>query len=637
MRGARAWGAWTALALGGAATGCADATTASNGAQAGGIGGAGGATGAGGAGGGGGAQAGGAGAGGMAGCAVTGDCPPTGTACVVPTCVRGACGTAPAVAGTPCAEAGGNVCDGAGACKKKDGTPCADATGCLHGFCTDGVCCDAACAGTCESCNAPGSAGACTPFAAATDPEDECSAGVAICDGASGCSDGRHRWSRPAVADVQDDKAQRVVALGVDGIGNVVAFGDFEGKIELSAGNPLVASGAGTTDVWIAKLKGDGGATMWSKRAGNVSSQTAGDVAVSSLADVALTGFYVGPGAFNLGCGTLSQPAGSGQELYVARFDTNGTCQWSKRFGSSANEWGRAVALGPAGEVVVFGEFDGSVTFDGTSTFTTAGQRDLFVVALEATQGNHVWSKSFGDAAMQRAADVAVDPTGAVALAGGLAGSVSFGGAALTSGGGEDAFVVKLDSGGGHLWSRAYGDAAEQRAHAVALDGDGNVIVAGSFAGSITFKGTKHDAVGRDAFVMKLDANGAEVAFRQLGGAGDQDARAVAADAGGNVVVSGDFATEIDLGGGGVPSAGMLDAFVAKLSQDLATTLWSHRHGGTADESARALGVAPSGAVVTGGWFASASIDVGDAGEPHLLLAGGAAGDADLYVVSYEP
>jgi hypothetical protein len=55
------------------------------------------------------------------------------------------------------------------------GTTCAAGTQCASGFCADGVCCNNACEGTCESCNQGGpKSGTCSPIGANTDPEMEC-------------------------------------------------------------------------------------------------------------------------------------------------------------------------------------------------------------------------------------------------------------------------------------------------------------------------------------------------------------------------------------------------------------------------------------------------------------------------------
>jgi uncharacterized protein (TIGR03382 family) len=61
---------------------------------------------------------------------------------------------------------------------KSDGSPCQEQTECMSGFCADGVCCNAECAGLCEACTAALSGfaanGICAPIAAGTDPQNEC-------------------------------------------------------------------------------------------------------------------------------------------------------------------------------------------------------------------------------------------------------------------------------------------------------------------------------------------------------------------------------------------------------------------------------------------------------------------------------
>ncbi|MEM7609673.1 MAG: hypothetical protein AAF411_30370, partial [Myxococcota bacterium] len=74
-----------------------------------------------------------------------------------------------------------------------NGNPCSEATECASGQCRDGVCCDASCDGTCESClqvRTGAGNGVCAPITANTDPEDECSEDrceTGLCDGEGAC------------------------------------------------------------------------------------------------------------------------------------------------------------------------------------------------------------------------------------------------------------------------------------------------------------------------------------------------------------------------------------------------------------------------------------------------------------------
>ena len=67
-----------------------------------------------------------------------------------------------------------------------NGQVCAEDGACLSEICTEGVCCDAACDGPCQSCVLVGAVGTCTDVTAGTDPAQDCG-DCALCDGAGAC------------------------------------------------------------------------------------------------------------------------------------------------------------------------------------------------------------------------------------------------------------------------------------------------------------------------------------------------------------------------------------------------------------------------------------------------------------------
>jgi MYXO-CTERM domain-containing protein len=98
----------------------------------------------------------------------------------------------------------GKTCTGM-ACQggAPNGTACGTFDECESGFCVDGFCCGTSCGGTCEQCNASGSEGTCTPYAASTDPESECGGDApdscdGQCSGMASCSGGATTGCAPA-------------------------------------------------------------------------------------------------------------------------------------------------------------------------------------------------------------------------------------------------------------------------------------------------------------------------------------------------------------------------------------------------------------------------------------------------------
>jgi hypothetical protein len=305
--------------------------------------------------------------------------------------------------------------------------------------------------------------------------------------------DGAHVWSK-RFGDNVDQTAQ---AVAVDASGNVIVAGKFLGTVNFG-GNNLTS--AGNNDIFIAKLAAADGSHVWSMRFGGSADDEATGVAVNSLNSIALTG--TSQGNIDFGGGTIT--SAGGPDIFVVKLSSAGTHTWSKLFGDSGAQYGKAVAIDGTGDVIVTAEFAGSVDFGG-GTLTSAGATDIGIAKLAAADGAHVWSKRFGDASSQAPLAIDVNSSGVVVLAGRYAGTVNFGGSSLTSAGGEDVFIVKFTSGGVHHWSGRFGGASDQSAEAVTYDDSGNVIIGGRFAGTVDFGGGTLTSAGNlDAFVAKF-------------------------------------------------------------------------------------------------------------------------------------
>ncbi len=186
------------------------------------------------------------------------------------------------------------------------------------------------------------------------------------------------------------------------------------------------------------------------------------------------------------------------------------------------------------------------------------------------------------------------------------------GGAQPANGGGNDAFVARLSSDLGTLVQATYlGGSGYDQATALALDTSGNVFIAG-ISTSTNFPGTNGGAQPAnggglyDAFVARLSSNLTTlVQATYLGGSATDRANALALDAGGNVLVTG-FTGSIDFPGttGGAQPAGDLygDAFVARLSNNLATLIQATYLGGSFGDDAYALALGAGGKVFVAGF-----------------------------------
>ncbi len=360
---------------------------------------------------------------------------------------------------------------------------------------------------------------------------------------------------------------------------------------------------------------------LWSQRFGNTFKDGGYGVAVDAMGNVVVTGEF--RGTVDLGGGILVSAGGS--DIFVAKYAASGEHQWSQRFGSLSDDSGYGVAVDASGNVVVTGVFQCAVDFGGGNV-VSGGAYDIFVAKYDAS-GAHQWSQGFGSTVGDYGWRVAVDASGNVVVTGGFQSTVNFGGGNLVSGGAYDIFVAKFDASGAHQWSQRGGSTVEGIATDVAVDPSGNVVVTGTFQGTVDFGGGNLVSAGEeDIFVAKYNASGAHQWSRRFGSTIGDWGGGVAVDASGNVVVTGGFQGTVDFGGGNL-SAGGLDVYVAKYAASGAHQ-WSQNFGSTNANYGHDLAVDASGNVVVTGEF-QATVDFGGG---NLVSAGG----YDIFVAKYD-
>ncbi|WP_437639262.1 SBBP repeat-containing protein [Sorangium sp. So ce854] len=349
---------------------------------------------------------------------------------------------------------------------------------------------------------------------------------------------------------------QIVNAIATDEDEGVLVAGEFSGTLEFG-GAPRTS--AGGRDGYVARLDAEG-RELWLQPLGGRGFQAATGVAASATGRVVVVGRFTG--ALTIGDDRLESAGGS--DVFVASFDADGTPLWSRRFGDGFDQQARAVALDEHGNAVVVGDFGGTLDLGG-EPLESAGDLDVFVASLDAL-GEHRWSKRFGDAGPQRARAVAVDGAGDVIVGGEFGGTIDLGGGPRTAEGREAVFVAKLGGRGEHRYSRVLGERGASLGQLL-VDGTGDVIVAGGFRGEAALAGGPVESAGSDdVFVAKLDPQGGYRWSHRFGGPGADRATGVAVDRERQVFVTGAFTGKVRFGAEQLEAGEGTDVFVTKLS-----------------------------------------------------------------------
>ena len=260
--------------------------------------------------------------------------------------------------------------------------------------------------------------------------------------------------------------------------------------------------------VEVVKLSCDG-SLLWSHPFGS-------QVAVDDQDGVYVAGTFSG----TLGAGE-SALSTTGTEAFLVKLDSDGNIVYARALGEAADGAVESLAVDSGHHVAISGPGLGTVKLD--------------------ENGDVLWQKAFSG-------KLRFDSAQNLLLSGELVGTLDFGAGTLTSRGGSDILLLKLAPDGTPLFARSFGDAgALQRAEAIAVDAEDNVVIAGTFDGRIDFgvgaleltpAQCSADAwCVTDGFVAKLDPQGQAIWSAALG-----PMRAVsgaAIDHAGNSVLSG--------------------------------------------------------------------------------------------------
>jgi hypothetical protein len=316
---------------------------------------------------------------------------------------------------------------------------------------------------------------------------------------------------------------------------------------------------------------------------------------------------------------------------------------YSTYLGGSGNDYGNGIAVDPAtGDALVTGTTN-STDFPTANSWQPTfggGLYDAFVTRISADGSTLLYSTYLGGSNLDNANGIAVDPTTGDALVTGTTASTDFptvNALQPNKGGGPyDAFVTRLSADGSALvYSTYLGGTGSDSGLGIAVDAStGDALVTGlttsrDFPTATPLQPTYGGGVA-DAFVARLSANGSALVYSTyLGGTGDDEGYGIAVDpATGDALVTG-FTTSPDF-----PTAnawqpnpgGGEDAFVARVSADGTTLLFSTYFGGSGDDVGYGIAVDPTtgDTVITGQTF-SPDFPTVNAIQPNY---GGGAGDA---------
>lgn len=321
-------------------------------------------------------------------------------------------------------------------------------------------------------------------------------------------------------------------SINIDGTGNINITGSFQGTVDFDPSNAINnLISLGNNDIFILKLSPSGN-FVWAKNIGGSGDDKGHSITTDAAGNVFTTGYFNGNADFDPSAATYTLNAlGGNEDVFVSKLDAAGNFVWAKQFIASTGSpqlFGNGITLDGLGNVCIGGSFTGQVDFDPSATTYTlnAVNMDIFIAKLDGL-GNFVWAKNMGGpGGSNTALAITVDATNNIYATGYFDQTTDFDPSAstfaLTSFGGVDIFVLKLDASGNFGWAKKMGGISSDQGKSIAISSTGDVYTTGHYSSLSDFDPsastfTLSTIGGSGVFVSKLDASGNFVLANSFG------------------------------------------------------------------------------------------------------------------------
>ncbi|GAB3511276.1 Ig-like domain-containing protein [Emticicia fontis] len=259
--------------------------------------------------------------------------------------------------------------------------------------------------------------------------------------------------------------------------------------------------------------------------------------------------------------------------------------RWDKSLGGNEGEIGFCVELADDGGYVMAATTQSSIGGDKQSA--SRGGDDFWIIKINQN-GERVWDKTYGGSLYDYVRTIAKCKDGGF-LIGGDSSSPQDGDKSepahpypngIPS---NDYWVVKIDANGNKQWDKRFGGNGFDYLWHIIQTSDGGYLLGGTSDSNDGGEKTENLRYGRDAWVIKIDANGNKQWDKTLGGSGYESAEDLLELPDKSILVACNSFGEGTGGDMSAPIKGGSDIWLVKLSEG-GSIIWNKRYGSTGEE-----------------------------------------------------
>jgi len=352
----------------------------------------------------------------------------------------------------------------------------------------------------------------------------------------------------------------------------------------------------------------------WGAYFGGIGEDVIRAISVDDDGNTYTTGYFTDNSDFDPGSGEIELTSNGFYDIFIQKLDTDGNAVWAKSYGSEFFDYGTGIETDGDGNIYVTGVIQETVDFNPEGEpfeLTSAGSEDIFVLKL-SPDGDFLWAGRMGGEGYEEPTSIGIDANGAMYVTGYFSQPGDFDPGEteyeLTSNGGQDGFIVKLDGSGSFQWAYNFGGTEQLLPLGMDVNDFGDVFLTGPFQGTVDFDPGEGEEIleldsGQGGFVLKLNAAGEFGYAVAFGGDQNDTPWDIAIDSQGNAYSAGGFRGEFVAGNTSLTSVDFNEeAFVVKVNP-IGGVDWAKAIQGDDFQNAYDVNTDQSGNVFLAGYF----------------------------------
>lgn len=379
--------------------------------------------------------------------------------------------------------------------------------------------------------------------------------------------------------------------LVIDQSGNIIVVGSFNSST-IDFNNGITLSNNGEYDGFIAKYNSSG-VCLWAKKIGGTKSDSVRNINIDKNNNIYVIGDFSSDTLYFNNGKSLNMITDFSKDAFLAKFDSNGVCQWAERIAGKYTDDGIGITVDNFSNIYVTGEYRFSDTIyfnNGIQIINEMSERNVYLAKYNSN-GVCQWAERIAGDKNDYVQSITIDNNGSIYLTGNFVSDTLYFNNSIflknTNKDYTDIYIAKYNSNGICQWVDKIGGTNNEYVNCIKSDKNNNIYLTGyfgsntlTFNNSISLKNTRY----LDVFLTKYNSSGGCQWAKKISGANHEYGMSVTVDGNGNVYTAGayqsnpiEFDNSISLA---YFSIG-LDAYIAKFNND-GICQWAENiiHGG---------------------------------------------------------